>query len=212
MEAVLDIVHRGCYTSRLTLDFPVRIAVLSGHRTRRGSVGLWEMAGPPDAIAPAFNELRRHPNIVEARVLSDEPGRWIVETIDKEAGVSNTLVDEGLVFLPPVMIANGRERYHVFAIETAQVERAVRRIRKAGNDVAVASARTRVGGLSVFSTLTPQQQVVLQAAHRMGYYKRPRKADQERIARALRLSRPTIAEHLALAEARVMDQILGSES
>lgn len=209
MEAILDVLHTGCYTSRLTLDHAVRIAVLSGHRTRRGSVGLWEMTGEDAALPAALDDLARHPHIAEARVVHRAAGRWILETLDTEAGVSVALVEEGLVFLPPVLIEDGRERYRVFAVERAQVERAVKRLRAEGNEVRVASARETVASLSPLSALTEQQRRALEAAHRLGYYERPRAAGQDEVARAVGLSRPTVAEHLQLAEKRVMDGLLG---
>lgn len=209
MEAVLEVLHRGCYTSRLTLDHPVRIAVLSGHRTRRGSVGLWELSGADAVLPRAFADLSDHPNIVEARVLARAPGRWVIETVDREAGVSTVLVDAGLVFLPPVIIADGHERYRVFALDRKQVETAVRRLERDGNPVRVVTAREKVAGLSPLSSLTTMQRRAIETAHRLGYYERPRRAGQAEVARALRISRPTVAEHLALAERRVVDALLG---
>lgn len=179
------------------------ITVLSGHQTPEGSVGLWDLSGPEEALPLAMRELRAHPHIRRADVVQKRPGSWILETVDTEAEVSSALIGAGLVFLPPVLIAQGTETYRVFALDRKQIDRAVKALSKR-NKVHVRSVRERVVSASPLASLTPAQREALEAAWRDGWYDRPRRVDQERLAQRLGISRPALAERLSRAEANVM--------
>lgn len=206
MEAIIEVEHAGCYTSDLTRRLGVAITVLSGHTTPEGSLGVWELSGPDGVLSRAVDELRAHPHIRRADVLQRRPGSWILETVDTEAEVSNALIAAGLVFLPPVVIADGTETYRVFALDRKQVDRAVRALSKR-NRVVVRSLRERVVRTSPLASLTPKQRETLEAAWREGWYERPRRVDQEKLAKKLKVSRPSLTERLARAEANVMRSI-----
>lgn len=60
----------------------------------------------------------------------------------------------------------------------------------------------------VFSNLTRRKQEVVRTAVRKGYYETPRKATCEDIAAELDCSPGTVAEHLRLAESRLMTEIV----
>lgn len=203
MEAILEVEHAGCYTSDLTRRLGVAITVLSGHRTAKGSVGLWELSGPDAMLPRAVSELTAHPNIVRCDVLSRDPGAWVLETVDKEAEVSGALIAAGLVFLPPVLIRDGTETYRVFALHRRQVDRAVKVLSKR-NRVTVRALRERVVASSPLAGLTAKQRATLESAYASGWYERPRRVDQGTLARRLGVSRPALTERLARAEANVM--------
>lgn len=203
MEAVIEVEHAGCYTSDVTRRFAIAITVLSGHQTPSGSVGIWELSGPDEALAPALKALKAHPNLVRVDVLRRAPGAWIIETVDTEAEVSGALIAAGLVFLPPVHIRDGTETYRVFALERKQVDRAVRALSRK-NKVVVRALRERVTAGSPLAALTTKQREALEAAWREGWYERPRRVDQERLAKKLKLARPSLTERLARAEANVV--------
>jgi predicted DNA binding protein len=203
VEAIVEVEHAGCYTSDLTRRLGVAITVLSGHQTPEGSVGLWELSGPEEALPLAVEGLRAHPHIVRAEVLRRSPGVWVLETVDQEAEVSGVLIGEGLIFLPPVLIRDGTETYRVFALERKQLERAVAKLSKR-NKVVVRSVRERVVASSPLAGLTPKQRAALEAAYREGWYDRPRRVDQETLARRLGVSRPSLTERLARAESNLV--------
>ena len=203
MEAVIEVEHAGCYTSDLTRRLGVTITVLSGHETKEGSVGLWEVSGPDEMLPRAVAGLREHPNIARVDVLRQAPGAWTLETVDREAEVSGALIEAGLVFLPPVVIRDGTETYRVFALERRQVEQAVRKLSKR-NRVEVRSVRERVHGTSPLAALTSKQRAALEAAYREGWYDRPRRVSQAALAKRLGVSRPSLTERLARAEANLV--------
>lgn len=136
-------------------------------------------------------------------VLRRGVGTWILETVDQEAEVSGALIEAGLVFLPPVLIRDGTETYRVFALERRQVEQAVRKLSKR-NRVEVRSVRERVHSTSPLAALTTKQRQALEAAYREGWYDRPRRVDQATLAKRLGVSRPSLTERLARAEANLV--------
>jgi predicted DNA binding protein len=56
--------------------------------------------------------------------------------------------------------------------------------------------------------LTERQREVLETAHRMGYFERPKGANAGDVADALDISRSTFTEHLAAAQTKLLDAIL----
>jgi len=61
---------------------------------------------------------------------------------------------------------------------------------------------------SPLDRLTERQRVVLRTAHRLGYYKVPRRIDSRALGRALRLEAATVVEHLRKAQQRLLDSLL----
>ena len=58
------------------------------------------------------------------------------------------------------------------------------------------------------SELTDRQREVLEAAHEMGYFEHPKRANGTEVAAALDLHPSTVAEHLAAAQGKLLDAIL----
>jgi predicted DNA binding protein len=56
--------------------------------------------------------------------------------------------------------------------------------------------------------LTERQRDVLETAHEMGYFERPKGANAGEVAAALGISRSTFSEHLAAAQTKLLDAIL----
>lgn len=56
--------------------------------------------------------------------------------------------------------------------------------------------------------LTERQREVLETAHRMGYFDRPKGANAGEVADALDISRSTFTEHLAAGQTKLLDAIL----
>ena len=56
--------------------------------------------------------------------------------------------------------------------------------------------------------LTDRQLEVLETAHEMGYFERPKGANASHIAAALDISQSTLTEHLVTAQRKLLDDIL----
>jgi predicted DNA binding protein len=60
----------------------------------------------------------------------------------------------------------------------------------------------------LFSTLTPRQQELLEAAVEMGYYEVPRRTTHEEIAEVVGVSAGTVGEHLRKVEGKVLSTLV----
>jgi predicted DNA binding protein len=58
--------------------------------------------------------------------------------------------------------------------------------------------------------LTDRQREVLETAHEMGYFEYPRRANAGEVAAALDIQTSTFAEHLAAAQGKLLDELLGA--
>lgn len=56
--------------------------------------------------------------------------------------------------------------------------------------------------------LTDRQREVLRTAYRMGYFEYPRSANATEVADALDIGLSTLAEHLAAAQGKLLDELL----
>jgi predicted DNA binding protein len=58
--------------------------------------------------------------------------------------------------------------------------------------------------------LTDRQREVLRTAYRMGYFEYPRSANATEVAEALGIGLSTLAEHLAAAQEKLLEELLTS--
>ncbi|PSQ41211.1 helix-turn-helix domain-containing protein, partial [Halobacteriales archaeon SW_12_71_31] len=56
--------------------------------------------------------------------------------------------------------------------------------------------------------LTDRQREVLRTAYEMGYFEYPRESNATEVAAALDISPSTLAEHLAAAQGKLLDELL----
>ncbi|MFB6117108.1 helix-turn-helix domain-containing protein [Halosegnis sp.] len=61
------------------------------------------------------------------------------------------------------------------------------------------------------AALTDRQREVLETAHELGYFARPKGANATEVADALGISRSTFAEHLAAAQSKLLDAVLDGD-
>jgi len=59
--------------------------------------------------------------------------------------------------------------------------------------------------------LTTRQREVLQTAHEMGYFERPKGANAKEVAGELDIAPATFSEHLAAAQTKLLDAVLGMQ-
>jgi len=64
------------------------------------------------------------------------------------------------------------------------------------------------GSETLLGGLTLQQSRILRLAHTMGYYEIPRRTNTEDLAKALKMDKATVGEHLRRAEKNVFDKLI----
>ncbi|WP_254272022.1 helix-turn-helix domain-containing protein [Haloarcula marina] len=110
--------------------------------------------------------------------------------------------------------ADGRLLVTVDALDVARVTAIVARLRELSDDVVLRSLRQADDAdptdavLVDRSRLTDRQREVLETAVEMGYFEYPKGANAGDVAAALDISVSTLAEHLAAAQTKLLDQVL----
>jgi predicted DNA binding protein len=118
----------------------------------------------------------------------------------------------------PVADARARDGTLVLTVhfpDTATVREVVEELRESGADVEL----RRLTGTGPDpateavpvdrARLTERQREVLERAEAMGYFRHPRESNATEVAASLDIGPSTFAEHLAAAEAKVMDDLFG---
>jgi predicted DNA binding protein len=68
------------------------------------------------------------------------------------------------------------------------------------------------GKQEILSVLTGKQKEVLAAAYKNGYYDYPRRITSRRLSENVRISKPTLVQHLRKAECRILAEIMAGYS
>jgi hypothetical protein len=90
----------------------------------------------------------------------------------------------------------------------AQIARSLNRAERSGLKFKIVWAgEAQFKPSTLAYSLTEPQERTLSTAHRIGYYDFPRRADSNKLARTLDLSKSTVSEHLRKAEKSILDQI-----
>jgi hypothetical protein len=125
-------------------------------------------------------------------------------------GWAGLATSTGAHLLPPFELTPKNWRISVLGT-AAQLRRFLTELRDRGIRYRVQTiGDAEFGARSQLGALTARQREVLVAAHRMGYYDVPRRADSTRVAHALNLGKSTTVEHLRKAEKRLIDRILSN--
>lgn len=119
-----------------------------------------------------------------------------------------------------VSSADGRLYVSFRAPDGSAVREAIRALKRAYDGVRLrylARAGTDEGGIGDpvlvdRSRLTDRQREVLRTAYEMGYFEHPREANATEVAGALGIRPPTFVEHLAAAQAKLLDDVVSARA
>ncbi|RMB25426.1 helix-turn-helix domain-containing protein [Haloplanus aerogenes] len=115
-----------------------------------------------------------------------------------------------------VRAADGSLYVTVHLPSADRVREVIERLHDRGFDASVQGLCRTVGAADESAatfvdrdTLTERQAEVVETAYEMGYFEYPRATNAERVAAELDIHPSTLAEHLATAQAKLLDQIVG---
>jgi len=115
--------------------------------------------------------------------------------------------DLDISWTAPMMVSRDRIVYS-FIGEEDQIKAMVELLKEFGERTRVSVHNATFGECNTLSMLTVRQKEIVVAAKRLGYYRYPREANAEDVAKALGLSTSTVVEHLRKAEIRLIADVL----
>ncbi len=134
-----------------------------------------------------------------------------------ENSVSRNIDEFNLLQISPIIYDQGWEYYRLLAFRHEDLQGLIQRLNEKGFTVeiirkvpfngSIAGALTLSADL-LFSDLTQKQIDALLIAYDQGYYRLPRKADVQTIARKKRVPRTTFQEHLKKAENKLVISLI----
>jgi predicted DNA binding protein len=150
---------------------------------------------------------------------SGEGGIHIVENTcfcNKRNSVAVNIEDLPILMVQPEVMRRGWDYYRLILFRHEDFAEVVSRLEFQGFTVDVLKKTEIMGSLSgfileadsIFSSLTGKQMDALMRAYTHGYYKLPRGADIQEIAKVEKVKRTTFQEHLKKGENKIIDSII----
>jgi hypothetical protein len=220
-EIVLRIRHRGQPEEAVSAEFPDvtmrSVSSMTGRGPERRRI--IELVGDPDDIEGFIRQFRETGPIIEAEPLSSLGGKrvYVSMTFDIEQwdSISERLSDMGVHHRMGTTISGGWERWTLYLEEADRLPDVMTRLEEGGNDIRLVrnvelsdvTMEPQLDATQLLTKLTPKQHDALQTAIDAGYYGVDRGTTVEGVADELGVSQTTAWEHLARAEAKVMDEI-----
>ncbi len=203
-------IHHDCPVANLSLENPRwEIDVWSGHRVEVVSVRA-PSGDPTEAIRAHLDPLRIVP--VEGGVIAV----WRPH-VEPKASLSRRIEKHGLVWLQPLHVRDGWERYDVLSFTDEAEQAAIDDLRR-DHEIRV-GGRRNVGPDEVAASLFRSLQPVIQApstaqvealvrAYEQGYYRSPRGTTTAKVAGSMGIGRSAFEERLRRAENHIMANLV----
>lgn len=131
----------------------------------------------------------------------------------RKGSTLDRIMESDCLFVPPILIQNGTETYHVVGFDKGASGRLLAKFKPLGD--AEVTRKKQVGTetleqtsfvplLDPLSNLTSLQLSALATSLALGYYRLPRRTSMGKIAASLRMPRTTLQEHRKKAETKLM--------
>ncbi len=220
-EVTLRVRHHGEPESDVSANYPTvtlrSVSSMTGSAAERKRI--IEITGPKTSIAGFLDEFADADAVLEATPLTplDVSRVLVAVTYDSYRwdSISQRLADMGVHYRTGTTITAGLERWTLYLEESDDLSEIVSSLERAGNETELVRD-VKVDGVAeqdqlelsrVITDLTRRQREVLGTAIDLGYYRPKKETNVEDIADAVGIASTTAWEHLARAEAKVMDEV-----
>lgn len=220
-QVTLGVRHHGEPESDVSAAHPAvtlrSISSLTGRGDERKRIV--EVRGDPDAIPPFLEDFRAADPILDVEALSPlgAPRVHVAMTFDAAAwdSIAGRLADLGVHHRTGTEISAGWEYWTLYLDAGDDLATVVGALEAGGNDVELvreveldaAEPRPQLDATRFTEALTARQRAVLSTAIELGYYGVDADVGLEAVADADGTHVSTVWEHLARAEATVMDAV-----
>jgi len=114
--------------------------------------------------------------------------------------------DLNLIWTTPLIINQDKRVYSCIG-ENESIKIFVELIKKYGAVINISFQKAAYREHDILSVLTEKQREIIIAANKYGYYDYPKKINSQQLSQKVKLSKPTLIQHLRKAEGRIMANI-----
>ncbi len=114
--------------------------------------------------------------------------------------------DLNLIWTTPLIITQDKRVYSCIG-ENESIKTFLESIKNYGEVVNISFQTAAYREHDILSVLTEKQREIIIAANKYGYYDYPKKINSQQLSQKVKLSKPTLIQHLRKAEGRIMANI-----
>jgi predicted DNA binding protein len=157
----------------------------------------------------SIDELASIGNMDILSVISSEGDKHICLVLGHEnKDATDIFKDLNLIYTAPSLISEDRVIVS-FISSQKDMMRFVEVVKaKVGKVVNISFKQSTYEKKDILSILTEKQREIIAAAYRYGYYDIPKRITSEQLSEKVKISKPTLLEHLRKAENRIFKEIL----
>lgn len=216
-QAKVAVYHQDCYASITTERFPgitlaqvSPVVILSKKGKKTDYKILWEVEGnSPSELSEYLKFLKEFRSTKELLVLDSQPLKALIlhQTISPNSSY-DAVLKSNMVYLSPITVEDGMEVHSVISHDPKGIGKMLSELDEIGE-----SKVLRIGDFDPKKKsrgLTKKQLDSLLVALDNGYYKWPKKATLEDLAKIEGISRRSVQERIRRGEAKLMPKAIGN--
>jgi predicted DNA binding protein len=207
-EAKFKLKHKGCWTTGLN-KFKSKFIT---HNTVSLTEDFVQDITEVSLIKTEANKIKKYFKtnklIKKAEVLQETDKKLLIQIFtdtSKIKSIVHTILKNKCFLSKKVPLIEGWEIWTIAAPKKTAIKNALGDIKKLGQFKLLYIKKSSFDGYN----LSHKQENILKLAVELGYYNWPRKISLQELAKRLKLSKTTAAEHLRKAEIKVMNRDFG---
>ncbi|MDP2749725.1 MAG: helix-turn-helix domain-containing protein [Nanoarchaeota archaeon] len=152
--------------------------------------------------------LKNHPLIKKSEILEEDDKKMLIQIFtdtSKISSIVHEIIQSKCFVSKKVPLVDGWEIWTIAAPKKTAIKNALEEIKKHGEFKLLYIKKSTFDGFN----LSEKQEKILRMALEKGYYNWPKKTSIQQLAKSMKLSKPTTAEHLRKAEIKIINREFG---
>ncbi|PIN75718.1 hypothetical protein COV18_02625 [Candidatus Woesearchaeota archaeon CG10_big_fil_rev_8_21_14_0_10_37_12] len=205
-----DIVHKGCWGSEISKEFPgLSFSAVDCHWTKGNVVHILKVSGDESQFNKVITYLKKRKEVISAEVLSKDDllfMRVLTEGHKKRKQFSDMFFENGCFPVVPIRFEGGFEKWTLGTSKRKNLTTVYNELKKYHS----ISIKEITEG-KITTALTQKQREAMMYANHFGYFDWPRKKTATEIAKLINVPKTVFLSHLRKAENKILKSFLEKE-